>query len=175
MNSVEIADKYGKEHKNVLNAIRNLLKRNPELCEHFTKSFYYDKKHEKRPVYVFDEYSKTIMENKFKYNIRSARFEYKMLNEICDFLNRLHIKYIKQYPILAYKIDLFLPNYNVCIEYDEKAHKFKQEYDRNRENNIIENIGCKFIRIKEDETVGTAIARILEIIGGEIFNAKRVI
>ena len=60
MNSKEIADKYGKKHKHVLDAIRNLLKRNPELCEYFTKSFYYDKKHEKRPLYVFDEYVKQL-------------------------------------------------------------------------------------------------------------------
>ena len=115
------------------------------------------------------------MENKFKYNVRNARFEYKMLNELCDFLDELHINYIKQYPILAYKIDLFLPDYNLSIEYDEEQHKFKQKYDKSRENNIKDILGCEFIRIKENETVGTTIGRILKVIGGDIFNERKVV
>ena len=85
MNSVEIAEKYNKQHKHVLEVIRKMLKRNPELESHFVMSFYYDKKHGKRPMYLLDDCSKTIMENKFKFNVRNARFEYKMLNELCDF------------------------------------------------------------------------------------------
>lgn len=175
MNSVEIAEKYNKQHKHVLEAIRKMLKRNPELESHFVMSFYYDKKHEKRPMYLLDDCSKTIMENKFKFNVRNARFEYKMLNELCDFFDELHIKYIKQYYVSTYKIDLFLPDYNLSVEYDEEQHKFKQKYDKNRENNIKDILGCEFVRIKENETVGTAIGRILKEIGGDIFNERKVV
>lgn len=175
MNSLDIAKKYKKQHQNVLKAIRRMLERNPELETHFTMSFYYDKKHEKRPMYLLDDSGKTIMENKFKFNIRNARFEYKMLNELCDFFDELHIEYIKQYPILTYRVDLFLPYYNLCIEYDENEHKFKEEYDKDREDNIKENIGCEFVRIKEDESVGVAIGRIFKKIGGGTFSARKVV
>lgn len=175
MNSVEIAKEYNKAHKDILRMIRNLIKRNPEIKSSFTKSSYIASNGKKNIMYDISTNGEKILRNKFKYNIRSARFEYKMLNEICDFLDGLHIKYIKQYPVLSYRIDLFLPDYNLSVEYDEKEHKYKQEYDRNRENNITDNIGCKFVRIKEDETIGSAIARILEIIGGEIFNEKRAV
>ena len=175
MNSVEIAKKYNKQHKHVLDAIRNVLKRNPELSSHFKKTFYINLQNKKQPMYSFDLVGENVIENKFKYNVRNARFEYKMLNELCDFLDELHIKYIKQYPILTYKIDLFLPDYNLSVEYDEEQHKFKQKYDKNRENNIKDILGCEFVRIKENETVGTAIGRILKEIGGDICNERKVV
>ena len=175
MDSKKIAEKYNKDHADVLKSIRNVLKRNPELSSHFKKTFYINLQNKKQPMYSFDLVGENIMENKFKYNVRNARFEYKMLNELCDFLDELHIKYIKQYPILAYKIDLFLPDYNLSIEYDEEQHKFKQKYDKNRENNIKDVLGCEFIRIKENETVGTTIGRILKEIGGDIFNERKVV
>ena len=63
----------------------------------------------------------------------------------------------------------------MSIEYDEDAHKFNQKYDKYRENNIKESIGCEFIRIKEDECVGTAIGRILKKIGGDTLNGRKII
>lgn len=161
MTSIELSNKYDKRHDSVLRDIRIFIKKNPELSHNFIESTYKTNRGKEYPSYILNKEAESIFKEKYKFNIRSARFEYKMLNEICDFLDGLHIKYIKQYPVLSYRIDLFLPEYNLSVEYDEKEHKYKQEYDRNRENNIADNIGCKFVRIKEDETVGSAIAKIL--------------
>lgn len=103
-----------------------------------------------------------ILTNKFKYNIRSARFEYKYLNEIIDFLNVMNITYITQYPISNYKIDLYIPQNNIAIEIDEKEHKYKKDYDLIRQNYIKSQIHCKFIRINEGESCGNVIARIVK-------------
>lgn len=107
-----------------------------------------------------DDMGVDILKNRFKYNVRSARFEYKYLNEIEDFLNVMDIDYIEQYQVDNYRIDLFIPKYNIAIEIDEKEHKYKQECDRIRQKYIEKQIHCKFIRINEDESCGSVIARI---------------
>lgn len=175
MNSLDIAKEYEKEHSKVMRSIKVMLKKNPELSSHYHNSYFYDSYKRKQPAIEFDDIGEQILRDKFKFNVRGARFEYKMLNEICDCLDELKIQYIKQYPVLTYRIDLFLPYYNLSIEYDEDAHKFNQKYDKYRENNIKESIGCEFIRIKEDECVGTAIGRILKKIGGDTLNGRKII
>ena len=42
-----------------------------------------------------------------------------------------------QFPILQYKIDFFIPEMNLIIEYDEEQHKYFEDEDKIRENNII--------------------------------------
>lgn len=55
-----------------------------------------------------------------------------------------------QYPIDGYKIDLFIEQLNLAIEYDE-IHHLKPKYkklDEHRQNKI-EKAGIQFIRVKE--------------------------
>lgn len=103
-----------------------------------------------------------IINNRYKFNIRSARFEYKYLNEIKDFLDEMKIKYILQYSVGKYRIDLYIPEYNTAIEIDEKEHKYKQKYDCKRQIYIENKIHCKFIRVNEGESCGSVIARIVK-------------
>lgn len=62
---------------------------------------------------------------------------------------------------------MFIPEYNIAIEIDENEHKYKSEYDNMREQEIYDNIKCKFVRIDEDVSVGSAIAMIIK----EIYKA----
>lgn len=55
-----------------------------------------------------DDMGVDILKNRFKYNVRSARFEYKYLNEIEDFLIVMNIDYAEQYQVDNYKIDLYI-------------------------------------------------------------------
>lgn len=141
--------------------IRNFLKKNPELSKHFFEStFISNERH--YPKFEIDDIGAEILTNKFKYNIRSARFEYKYLNEIQDFLDAVNIEYILQYQVGNYRIDLYIPKYNTAIEIDEKEHKYKQKYDCKRQNYIENKIHCKFIRVNEGESCGSVIARIVK-------------
>lgn len=160
INSREIAERFGKQSKHVNEAIRNLLKRNPELSKHFTKSSYLSNRGRYENQFEMDDIGVDILINKFKYNIRSARFEYKYLNEIKDFLNEMGIVFIPQYQVCNYRIDLYIPQFDVGIEIDEEEHKFKKEYDSKRQNYIENKINCRFIRINEGESCGKAIAKI---------------
>ena len=116
--------------------IRNFLKKNPELSKHFFEStFISNERH--YPKFEIDDVGAEILTNKFKYNIRSARFEYKYLNEIQDFLDAVNIKYILQYQVGNYRIDLYIPLYNIAIEIDEEEHKYKQNYDCKRDRKSV--------------------------------------
>ena len=52
-----------------------------------------------------------------------------------------------------YKIDLYLPELNVAIEYDENGHKhYTYEQQELRQKLIEEELGCRFIRVSDDKT-----------------------
>ena len=63
---------------------------------------------------------------------------------------------------MKYRIDIYLLDYNIAIEYDENNHKYytyeKQEL---REENIKEKLNCKFIRVTDEYSIDEAIAIVL--------------
>lgn len=130
------------------------------MSKHFIESSYITDRGKCHPIFYIDDVGTDILTNKFKYNVRSARFEYKYLNEIQDFLNLMNIEYIPQYPVDNYRIDLYIPKYNLAIEIDEEEHKYKKDYDLKRQSYIENQIHCKFVRVNEGESCGCAIAKI---------------
>lgn len=161
-NSREIAIRYKKRHSSVLRTIGKITKKNPEISRYFIESSYISKDGRRLIQYEMDDIGVDILKNKFKYNIRSARFEYKYLNEIQDFLNVMNIESIPQYQVDNYKIDLYISEYNIAVEIDEEEHKYKRDYDLIRQKYIENILHCKFIRINEGESCGNVIARIVK-------------
>ena len=52
-----------------------------------------------------------------------------------------------------YRIDLYIPELNVAIEYDEDGHKnYTYEQQELRQKLIEEELGCRFIRVSDDKT-----------------------
>lgn len=111
--SRQVAEDFGKRHSDVLRAIENLIKRNPEL-------------------------NKDFIESKFKYNTRNARFEYKFYNLLKEFFPNENIIY--QMPVLNFKVDFYLPFANMIIEYDEQHHNYSTEKDEIRIKEIRKEI-----------------------------------
>lgn len=59
-----------------------------------------------------------------------------------------------QNPVSGYFLDCYIPCINLAIEFDEKnghSSDLHLLWDKEREHNIIEEIGCRFYRIKEDD------------------------
>lgn len=162
VNSRDIAKNYGKRNPDINRAINNLLAKNPELYEHFIESTYISSHGRCEKQFELDDIAVEILTNKFKYNVRSARFEYKYLNEIKDFLNLMNVESVEQYQVGNYRIDLYIPKYNIAIEIDEENHKYKKDYDKIRQKYIENQIHCKFLRINEGEGCGSVIARIVK-------------
>jgi very-short-patch-repair endonuclease len=63
----------------------------------------------------------------------------------------LHVKLIRQYFVCGkYRIDGYDPVNNIAYEVDEEQHftSRHQAADRKREEEIRDELGCEFIRIK---------------------------
>ena len=76
-----------------------------------------------------------------------------LLFEICliEILNGIEVV-IPQYKVLNYRIDFYLPDLNIAIEYDEKHHSYKKHKDANRQKEIENEIkNIEFIRVNEGE------------------------
>ena len=138
VSSRRVAKDFKKEHKNVIESIENIKKRNPELDKYFIENTYKAGTGKNYKEYLLTKEGKEIIENKFKYNIRSARFEYKFYNLLKEFFPNENI--ICQMPVLSFKVDFYLPFANIIIEYDEKHHKYSTEKDEIRIKKIRKEI-----------------------------------
>ena len=63
----------------------------------------------------------------------------------------LKIKIIRQFPIIGYFVDGYCKEKNIVIEVYEKFHERQRAKDKKREDDIINKLKCKFIRIKDYE------------------------
>lgn len=57
----------------------------------------------------------------------------------------------KQYPVCGgkYKLDWYIPELNLAIEFDESAHQQKITADKERQAEIEAELQCKFLRYKD--------------------------
>ena len=138
VSSRQIAEDFGKRHADVIKAIENIIKRNPELDKDFIESTYTDKSNRQTKEYLLTEEGKEIIENKFKYNTRNAKFEYKFYNLLKEFFPNENI--VCQMQVLSFRVDFYLPFANMIIEYDEKHHKYSTEKDKIRIKEIRKEI-----------------------------------
>lgn len=78
------------------------------------------------------------------------------------------IKGIKQCSVLGYRIDYYIENLNVAIEYDENGHDhYDYKSHELRQKLIEEKIGCRFIRVTDKESheynIGYVIKNIFNL------------
>ena len=69
-----------------------------------------------------------------------------------------------QFPVLDYRVDFYLPEVNLVVEFDENDHKYgkKPEKDKQREKEIQQHLKCRFVRVKEDEPFDISLNRVLK-------------
>lgn len=80
------------------------------------------------------------------------RKEIEIVSFIQEFLTTLNISFEFQKHVLSYKIDLYLPENKIAIEIDEHGHSDRnQDYEQKREQDIVNELGCKFLRFNPDE------------------------
>ncbi len=61
---------------------------------------------------------------------------------------------IQQFSVGTYRIDLYFPKYKIAIECDEKSVHTRDkhlEYDKERQDFIVSELGCTFIRYRPEE------------------------
>ena len=83
---------------------------------------------------------------------RYKKKEIEILDELSIFFNELGIKYKPQEPIGNYKVDIYIPKYNLVIEIDEHDHNDRnKKYEKKREQYFNKLNKCIFIRCNPDE------------------------
>ena len=105
----------------------------------------------------------TTEENKVKFinylgmkniDVLRIRKENEFVHELEQFLKALNINDgIKQYKILNYRIDYYIPSLKIAIEYDENDHSgYSYEAQELRQKIIERELKCKFIRLSDKKT-----------------------
>ena len=83
-------------------------------------------------------------------------------------MSPLSIIGIRQYQILQYYIDYYIPSIKLAIEYDENNHKdYTYEKQELRQEKIEKELGCKFIRLSDANdnyyNIGLVVKEIINI------------
>lgn len=74
----------------------------------------------------------------------------------------------KQWPCGNFYIDFYIPALNIAIEYDENGHKnYSYEAHELRQEIIEDRLGCKFVRVSDDQSdeynIGYIIKQIFKL------------
>ena len=65
-----------------------------------------------------------------------------------ELAKQIGYKILRQFSVIGYFLDGYVPHINLAIEVDEPRHKNKTEKDTIRQKEIEQELGCTFLRIK---------------------------
>jgi very-short-patch-repair endonuclease len=163
IDSLKIAEMYDRRHDHITRDIKVILEREPAYMSHFVETKYKNKRGKAYPCFLLSKEGEERLRSRYDHNIQSFRIE-KAFGEWLDILfDSLHIE--KQKRVGKYRVDFYLPDFSIIIEYDEKEHKYKEYLDQKREEEII--------RIMQSKGVKPKIIRVQQ--GKEIIGIKEII
>lgn len=87
---------------------------------------------------------------------KECEFGIKLMNVLENICNVETQKYID-----GFKVDFYIPKFNLAIEFDEDHHSRQKNEDMSRQKYIENKIGCRFVRIKESEKFEISFNKIL--------------
>lgn len=161
---------HGTKDNKTLGLLEIIKQQNLDTKKYFIESSYKDKKNQSRICYdctldgvkMYIDYTRNYRDKEpllYWYNKNSNtnqniilcdRKEKYFIDELEEILNVMNIKCIRQFRVLKYYIDLFIPDFHLAIEYDEGNHKnYTYENHGLRQNNIEKVISCRFIRLSD--------------------------
>jgi very-short-patch-repair endonuclease len=79
-----------------------------------------------------------------------------------------------QHPVFEYQVDLYFPDYNLCIECDENGHADREDKDeKKRQRRITKKLKCQWLRFDPDDpdfNIFETINQIFTIIKAKVTN-----
>ena len=85
--------------------------------------------------------------------ILTSRKEIEFVDSLLKVLEPFNFDIEKQKVILKYKIDFYIKDLNIGIEYDENNHSdYDSDKEEYREKAIKESLGCKIIRVSDRDS-----------------------
>jgi very-short-patch-repair endonuclease len=105
--------------------------------------------------------------------LRHKKWELYVITRVFHLLNDLNVEFVCQQPILSvsnerHLVDMYFPQFNICLEIDEKYHsnEAQQRKDKEREQKILEK------RVEEIGLEGSNKIRIMRINIAKTQNAE---
>ena len=193
LDSREVAEMMGVNHYDLLKKIEGAKDRKGYMQiigdknEYFIQNTYKDASGKMNKKYnITPKGIKLILDNTRNYKNKEKLYKYyNNLNlennevilynrEEIDFINMLEdalkpfgLKGIKQYKVKSYRIDYYIESANIAIEYDEADHiNYSYEKHEGRQREIEKELGCRFIRISNNDNNAYNIGKVIK----EIFN-----
>lgn len=189
VSSREVANNFEKEHSKVLRTIKNIIKKSPSAINLFIESTYLDKSNRQSKEYLLTRKGVKILydsvrvgrfknqlgllykrmgEDTLEIIMIPERFETVFFDKLNDTLLALGIELETQKNVLNYRLDGYIPQFNLAIEYDEAGHRntSAKKSDIQRETEIKKEIGCKFIRLDYENTDAFNIGLVIKNIFG---------
>lgn len=186
INSKEVAEMMETRHSDLMRKIEGINKDFNEFKFdsniYWTKSSYVDKKGQSRKCYEITKNGCELIIQRSRKDIKleklielagnmetpivlSERKEIGFIKQLEEFLSEYNIKGIKQYPILNYRIDYYIPELKLAIEYDENNHNsYSYDKQEGRQKQIEKELGCKFIRLSDNCSDLKNIAKVSKYI-----------
>ena len=175
--------------KTTVGLIPIIIDANENTCDYFIESTYKDLSGKNNPCYkVTLDGVKLLLDNMRNYKKKNDLYEWynKRTNkgdkiilvdrEETDFISSLEdalipfgIVGVKQFCVLSYRIDFYIPKLNIAIEYDESDHiLYTYEQHEGREKIIKDELKCDFIRLSNKNNnsynVGVVLKEIMNYI-----------
>ena len=188
ISSREVAEMMEMQHKNLIAKIDNINKTFGNRIDHkkyWVKSSYKDstgrilkeyqvtkkgcefliQKSTGKKGYLLANKINTLFPNEVDHIIiiNLNRKEIEFLDQLEQALQPFNIEGKRQYSVLNYRIDYYIPSLNIAIEYDENDHSnYTYEQHEGRQRNIEKELGCRFIRVNDSNTENYNIGLIIK-------------
>ena len=96
------------------------------------------------------------------------RREIAFLDKLDEVLNVFELEGLRQYRVERYKIDYYIKELNIAIEYDENTHAYySYKKEEGRQEEIENKLDCSFIRISDENSdeynIGYVIKKLFKI------------
>ena len=147
--SLELALLYNKGHNKVLRDVARFLERG--FSANGIKRDTYVKRGKIYPRYLLSDEMFRILCFKYDLNAKGNSLEGEYLQVIADIFPNEKIELQKEFLGGKYRVDMYIPYFNMVIEIYEKEHEYNKEYDSNRKKEIIEEITKQLKQRQYDE------------------------
>lgn len=106
-------------------------------------------------------------------HVATSRKEIEFVKLLESIIKPLGLTLVTQYHVEGFRIDAYIPEVNLAIEYDEEAHKYQKDADKLRESIIKKKLGCTFLRVSEHESDGTNVGKVMKVLFKKMQNEKK--
>jgi len=169
--SIEIAELFGKEHRDLLKAIKILTDNDYLTAVLYTKDTYTSKQNKKLPMYRMGVEGFSLMSDTRSlsrgasaiakaYIMNEFGFQFSVVastrstNE--DLFHNMLVgifpgyTVVREYPIAGCRVDFYIKESELLIEYDEKYHSIKKQADLDK---VREDKIRKYVMDEFDDTI----------------------